>query len=129
MTIDELRAEIVGILRLHGIRERQGNASPESVADSLLTGPLAPVLDKLRAVKELIAEEGSFRADFPAWEITVAVPVQASDETVERIFDAVAGAAYEAQPEDRTDWDVFVSATKNPTSVPTHLLRRALDVS
>jgi hypothetical protein len=45
--------------------------------------------------------------DDPMYEITVGIPVQAGPETVEKIFDAVATAAYEAQPEDR-GWDIFV---------------------
>lgn len=45
--------------------------------------------------------------DDPMYEITVGVPVQAGPETVEKIFDAVADAAYEAQPENR-GWDIFV---------------------
>lgn len=39
--------------------------------------------------------------------ICVEVPKGLSLEIYDKIFDAVADAAYEAQPEDR-DWDVFV---------------------
>lgn len=96
------------------------------MADHLLALPeVAGLLDALTRVEALVADEERYRAEDPSWEITVMVPTQAGQETVERIFDAVADAAYDAQPEGR-DWDVFVSGTGAPAAVPAHLLRAAL---
>jgi hypothetical protein len=95
----------------------------------LLAGPIAPLLaaqEAVQRVRAVIGEEENYRAESPAWEITVVVPVEAGDELADSILDAVADAAYEAQPEDRDGWDIFVGGSKNPTAVPTHLLRRAL---
>jgi hypothetical protein len=43
------------------------------------------------------------------WEITVTVPVTAGEATRERIFTAIAVAAFDAEPLDRDDWDINVS--------------------
>jgi hypothetical protein len=98
------------------------------------TGPLAQLLAdaaelraKVQRVEGLIAEEVEFREQCPGGEITVKVPEEAGREMYERIFDAVADAAYEAQPKDRGDWDVFVSGNTKPGDVQLHALIRAIN--
>ena len=101
-------------------------------ADVLISGPLAPLLslvreqaDALDAARRLLDEEDEHQREYPAWEITVLVPHEAGDAAFERVFDAVADTAYEAQPEER-DWDVFVASNKHPSDVPTWRLRALL---
>ena len=94
-------------------------------AIAVLRGP--SVADEaVRRVEELCAEEEDFVREYPMWEINVAVPAEAGDETFKRICDAVWDAAVDAEPEQR-DWEVFCSARKNPTVVPVHRIRAALN--
>lgn len=44
------------------------------------------------------------------WEVTVSVPLRLPEEQREALFDAVADAVAEWEPDDRTDWDAMVSA-------------------
>lgn len=90
-----------------------------------LTGRLVDAELALARVTALAEEEDAHWREMPAWEITVLVPAEAGDETVEKIRDAVWDLAFDMQPEDR-DWDVFCSASKNPAEVPTHRIRSAL---
>lgn len=42
------------------------------------------------------------------WKITVEVPYEAGAEFADKMMNEVADAAYELQPEDRGQWDIFV---------------------
>jgi hypothetical protein len=42
--------------------------------------------------------------------VEVLIPAEAPEDVRDKMFDAIADAAYAAQPEDRDEWDITVSA-------------------
>lgn len=42
--------------------------------------------------------------------LEVLIPAEAPEDTRKKILDAVGDAAYDAQPDDRGEWDIMVSA-------------------
>jgi hypothetical protein len=60
---------------------------------------------------EVVHEYPDLSDEEPMYRITVEIPMRAGQAAIEAVMDAVADGAWAAQPQERTDWDVFVHGT------------------
>jgi hypothetical protein len=62
------------------------------------------------------------------WQFVVEVPVEAGEEVCDAIYTAVANAAYDAEPDERDGWDIFVYGFQTDTADDDEIAEFARDL-